>query len=668
MNVSEARDEIKRRWRELWPADKGKGDEAGIICPLCGNGSGASGDGVKQDKRKPGFLLHCFKCGFSGDAITMLEKEIGGGFREAVTEGAKRLSLPMEWNEMQTKKTGGGRVNRPAVDKPPAEDFSAFIEAAREGLKDDRARAYLDGRALSIEKAGRLGVGFVPAWKNPKGGKTVSPRIIIPFSNNAGYLARSIGDEETGAKQNAGAVGLFNVGAFDDAERMTGAGAVFVCEGWADAASCVEVGFPAVALNGAANGALLIEEIERRGFSGAVLIALDNDDAGKKAAEKLKAALDEAGIPSAVVDICGGFKDENAFLVSDRDAFYSTCFEAYEAGKAAAQKAARPDVLDEYFTGGGWRDAVEAAKAARMATGFHALDDWLGGGLYEGLSVLSGLPSLGKTSLLWQIAENIAAAGVDVLFFSLEMSKAELVSKSLARHAWKNGRDVTADEMQGGKAKPTEAETAAFLEAAARLSVIEGGFDYGVEAIGSYIETYRKRNGGRVCVFVDYLQAAADAGKTSEIMAIADAAKSLRQIARENHCPVVCASSMARTNYGEAVGLASFYGSGAIEYSADMAAGLQLQIIGGPEWIEAANEKSAARRDEFRRSLIEKAKAENPRRVAFVGAKNRRGLPSCRIHFLFDARHAVFSEEPFHGAGGDSGELSPSNVEDLLQF
>ncbi len=679
MNEDEVRDEIKRRWLELWPRDKGRGKNAGIVCPLCKNGSGKDGDGVKMDTRNGGEFLHCFKCGFSGDAITLLEKEIDGGYSEAIEEGARRLSLPVGLGAAEYKPPAQVNGNRARSDEKrsvgmsykagpentPKIDFSEVIEKAREGLNDARAVEYLAARGISIETAAGLCVGFDPAWINPRGGKNASPRMIIPFAGGVGYLARAIGDEMPAqyAKQNAGAVGLFgNVDALDRG------GVVFVVEGWADACAVIEAGYAAISLNGAANGRLLIEAAKEKNFSGVILLALDNDDAGKKATERLQADLDEAGVPSSVVDICGGFKDENDFLVSDRDGFSFACFEAYEAGRTAAEKAARPDVLEEYFTGGGWLDAVEASKAVRMPTGFPALDDWLGGGLYEGLSVLSGLPSLGKTSLLWQIAENIAAVGFDVIFFSIEMSKAELVAKSLSRHAWENGRDITADDMQSGREKPTKEEAAAFLKAAARLSVIEGGFNYGVDAIGSYIEAYMKRNGGRVCVFVDYLQAAADAGKTSEIMAISETAKALRQLARKNHCPIVCASSMARTNYGESVGLSSFYGSGAIEYSADMAAGLQLQAIGGQEWRSAANEKSAALRDERRREMIEEAKAENPRRVAFVGAKNRRGLPSCRINFLFDARHALFSEEPFHGTGRGAEELSPSDVEDLLQF
>ena len=75
MNANEARDEIKRRWRELWKADK---EGKGVICPLCGSGNGAHGTGIREDTRKEGHFLKCFACGFAG------------GFHNAFAAGNRR--------------------------------------------------------------------------------------------------------------------------------------------------------------------------------------------------------------------------------------------------------------------------------------------------------------------------------------------------------------------------------------------------------------------------------------------------------------------------------------------------------------------------------------------------------------------------------------------------
>ena len=670
MNANEARDEIKRRWRELWPADKGKGSAAGIICPLCGSGSGAHGTGIREDTRKDGHFLKCFACGFSGDAITLLRRETGGGYRQALEEGARRLSLSMEWAAYkppaQTNGNRAGSREKPPTgtnyhageEKPLKMDFSPFIESARAELED--ARAYLEGRGISIETAAAYRLGYVAEWTNPATGRKQSGgRLIVPFAGDCGYLARSIEGDEKGAKQNGGAVGLFG-----DVEALQGAGVVFVTEGWADALSIVEAGkengteYHAVALNGAANGRKLIEAAAD--FSGVFVLALDNDEAGRKAAENLSAMIQEAGFPFSVADLCGGCKDENEFLVMDRAGFSFACLEAYETAQAAAEKAARPDSIDAYITGGGWREDVERGAENRESTGFLALDGWLGGGLYEGLTVISGFPSLGKTSLLWQIAENIAAGGCHVLFFALEMSRADMVAKSLSRRAYQRGRDVTSDDAQSGRDACREELRELLQDVGARLEVVEGSFGYGVETIR---QRAKRHKGGRLAVFVDYLQAAADfKGGGSEFTAISDTAKAFRQMARELHCPIICASSTARGGYNAAVGYDSFYGSSGIEYAADCAAGLQLSAVYSKEYRDAGKERTGGK--EKQASIVERAKKETPRRVSLVGLKNRRGAMSGRIDFLFDARHCKFTE----AIGVEDETLSARDVEDLLQF
>lgn len=53
-----------------------------------------------------------------------------------------------------------------------------------------------------------------------------------------------------------------------------------------------------------------------------------------------------------------------------------------------------------------------------IPTGFKKLDENLGGGLFEGLYVVGAVSSLGKTTLVMQIADQIAQGEQDVLIFS----------------------------------------------------------------------------------------------------------------------------------------------------------------------------------------------------------------------------------------------------------
>ena len=91
---------IKSSWKQLYPADKGKGSRQGIICPICGSGSGKNGTGITE---KPGskHFLKCWNggCDFNGGGsvidLYMLENGIEQ-FSKAVDELAGKLGIEIE--------------------------------------------------------------------------------------------------------------------------------------------------------------------------------------------------------------------------------------------------------------------------------------------------------------------------------------------------------------------------------------------------------------------------------------------------------------------------------------------------------------------------------------------------------------------------------------------
>lgn len=98
-----------------------------------------------------------------------------------------------------------------------------------------------------------------------------------------------------------------------------------------------------------------------------------------------------------------------------------------------------------------------------IKSGFPAFDKALGGG-FEAMNVyvLGAESSIGKTSLMLQLADNLSIMGNHVLFFSLEMSKEELMAKSLSRLSFvnlikKNYACGTLEGVQDLNIEPTEA-------------------------------------------------------------------------------------------------------------------------------------------------------------------------------------------------------------------
>src|SRR5690606_34213931 len=105
--------------------------------------------------------------------------------------------------------------------------------------------------------------------------------------------------------------------------------------------------------------------------------------------------------------------------------------EAEDRIHAVAPKAANEKT--ELSLADAIRSAIDAANDAHqrgsglagISTGLRALDEKIGGLAPGNFVVLAGRPSMGKTALALNIADNIARTGVPVGFYSLEMTASE---------------------------------------------------------------------------------------------------------------------------------------------------------------------------------------------------------------------------------------------------
>ena len=207
--------------------------------------------------------------------------------------------------------------------------------------------------------------------------------------------------------------------------------------------------------------------------------------------------------------------------------------------------------------------------------GFGHLNEVLNG-LPDGVIILAGAPSCGKTTLAKQIADHVAEVEkVPVLFYSFEQSAEELRIKSLARLSSVDSRRIW--KGRAGDTEWVEVEKAAedYRQGPGPyLTVIEAGRKDTVEAIrAAALMTQRKAGGKRVLLVLDYLQII-PAGKDAP-----DALREkidwnlseLRRLSRDMKSPVLVISSMNREAYKEnkPPTMAALKESGGIEYSAD---------------------------------------------------------------------------------------------------
>ena len=334
MNRDDARIEIRKHWKDLFPADKsGKG----IICPICGNGSGADGTGIRENTnaKKPG-SLKCFKCGFYGDLIDIIKADRGLDFNEALDFAAKRLGITIDKSanaSVKRDRSAQDRVleqDRAVIPptgkdaenalKTPQTDFTDYYKACIARIEDPAAVAYLEARGISLETAKCANLGFDPVADPAQSGHTC-PRIIIPVTRSH-FVARSIDPntpKDYAKLNNKGAKpGIFNLAAvWGDTD------AVFVVEGAFDALAIIEAGAAAIALNSTGNAQKLIKQLEERKTKAILILALDNDSAGHNATPILQQGLQRLGISYIVANICGRAKDPNAAMTGNRQGFFN---------------------------------------------------------------------------------------------------------------------------------------------------------------------------------------------------------------------------------------------------------------------------------------------------------------------------------------------------------
>ena len=228
----------------------------------------------------------------------------------------------------------------------------------------------------------------------------------------------------------------------------------------------------------------------------------------------------------------------------------------------------------------GFLDALDARRAdgrdfLGLDCGFRHLNHVLNG-LPDGVIILAGAPSCGKTTLAKQIADTVAEVEkVPVLFYSFEQSAEELRIKSLARLASVDSRRIWKGRAGNLEWKKVEAAAGEYLQGTGPyLTIIEAGRKDTVEAIrAAALMTQRKAGGKRVLLVLDYLQII-PAGKEAPdaIREKIDANLSeLRRLSRDMKSPVLVISSENRDAYkgNPKPSLAALKESGGIEYSAD---------------------------------------------------------------------------------------------------
>lgn len=535
-------------------------------------------------------------------------------------------------------------------------EISNYLKECRQNVNQTD---YFTKIGISDDSINYFNLGYDAAYH--VNGKETWKTIIIPTSEQS-YEAINVEDTESVKRcRRYGFTKIFNKKVLHEGDDNP----IYVCEDPIDAIYVIQAGRVAISIGCSSNYKLLIDELDnsqRFNTSYKFIILFHNNERNAEYWNKLGKMFADRDIPFVNgSNIMQGYKDEEINYFNDSKNLIDVLDESEKRLSLLIADKQKNNMNKNYYkinapheisaaeSLNAFKNKIrENARKPKMPTNIFSIDKVLDGGIMSWLYIIGGMSSVGKTTLILQIADNLAKQGIDVLIFSLEQSKFDLMSKSISRETYLYCQDSEIDTANAksnlavidgrrwenfNKTEMSVMDAAfeSYKQFANHIFIYEGVGDIGVEEIRQSINDHIKRTGNKnPVVFIDYLQilkAAKQDKNATDKQIIDHNVTALKQLSRDNDIPVFAISSLNRQNYNSAINMSSFKESGSIEYGADVLMGIQLKGAGEKDFD------------------VEKAKGLNPRPVEVKVLKYRNGqIASKGIGLTYYTTFNYFSE------------------------
>ena len=626
-------------------------------CPMCNSHSSKASDPghffVNDSTNSYSSFSECCR---GGSIIDFLMEYYNLDTKEAIIK-AKDIA-GIRSNNMNNTPTKTNKVQQQQQQQQNKQEEAKKEEQKKEFIKAQKKQFIIDGlehqspenkqkvyeymasRGISKETADKYHL-FISnnVYEDKSLGTEGTSRLIIPiYKDNepVSYVARALTDVEARAKalNSAGEQTPLNIEYIFKSPSAEEDKTIYICEGWADALSFEDIGKKAIALHSTKKTKQFIEFVENHIVTASkytYMLCYDNDEAGMKANQELADFFTDNKIKYHKLQIPTEYKDVNEWYINtgDKDIFKKLI--------NPFNKLTTLEYIDTSFL----NDIKRMKSFKGRSTGFNNLDREING-VIPGLYVIGAISSLGKTTFVTQIADQMASKGEHIIFFSLEQSRFELVAKSISRQTCiinPKEAKTSLEIMQNTEVSElTLKAVEQYQEIAYNSIIVEGNFNITVNSIREYIDLYITTTGIKPVVVLDYLQILRPiSDRLTDKQQVDYNVTELKRISRDYDIPVFVICSFNRDNYTTTVDFTSFKESGTIEYSADVVIGLQLQVM--EEIQEMKNPKISEIREK-----INNAKNDVPRRVQLIGLKNRNGRSYFKCNFKYYPAYNYFEE------------------------
>src|SRR3954469_25280058 len=220
----------------------------------------------------------------------------------------------------------------------------------------------------------------------------------------------------------------------------------------------------------------------------------------------------------------------------------------------------------------------EGISLTGTPSGFADLDEITGGFQPGNLIIRAARPSMGKSALVTNIAENVALhreRALPVALFSLEMSEAELAQRFIASQATIKGDDLRKGRLKDERKWKRVLDTATRYDKAPLF--VDDSSDIGILEIRAKARRlHQQTDGGLGLIIVDYLQLMRpDPTIDSRVQQVGEMSRGLKILARELGVPVIALSQLSRAVESRSATdkrpmLSDLRESGQIEQDADL--------------------------------------------------------------------------------------------------
>ena len=277
------------------------------------------------------------------------------------------------------------------------------------------------------------------------------------------------------------------------------------------------------------------------------------------------------------------------------------------AQRTESELLAPKEQVDSFLT---YRERIDEGTTPYVRTGIKALDKLLGGGMVQGgLYILAGRPGMGKSALGIAIAEYVANTAGKVDYFSLEMSREQIMARRLSAIAKVDSKLILMDTLTDSEYKRMIDAT---RTAAATPLYCTDGRAQTVQRITSIARAGRDVK----LAVVDHFSLILRPGKRQDADESREIAHALKRLAQSLNQPVLCLAQLNRQNEQRSdkrPTLADLRATGAMEEDAD-----GVIFVHRPDYYQADYKRERGA----------------PERTEVILAKNRHG-PTGRLDLSF---------------------------------